>query len=305
MDIQSISVVIPTKMCVNNCPFCVSKMHDNEHKYSSFDKMKILKRLKYAENNGVNNLILTGTGEALQNKKFLELLLGFLNEKEVFFPNIELQTTGVFLNVFREVFAPMEISKYLLHEIIKKYDNLELLKGIGVNTISLSVSNIFDDERNMDLIGAPKHLRFILNDMISLLHENGFNVRLSLNMTNDYDIYLEDPLKIIERCSELGADQITLRRLYDGGTNGHEDKWVRSNRANDDLLNSLNHHIMEMGEMLYKLPYGAGVYSINGMSTVIDDDCMGKSNNDSLKYLILREDGKLYCRWDDRGSLIF
>ncbi len=49
------------------------------------------------------------------------------------------------------------------------------------------------------------------------------------------------------------------------------------------------------------------VYSVEGMSTVIDSDCMNskESNNDTLKYIILREDGKLYCRWDDIGSLIF
>ena len=41
------------------------------------------------------------------------------------------------------------------------------------------------------------------------------------------------------------------------------------------------------------------------MSTVIDDDCMSKDNNEALKYIVLRENGKLYCRWGDEGSLIF
>jgi len=59
------------------------------------------------------------------------------------------------------------------------------------------------------------------------------------------------------------------------------------------------------GKFLYRLPFGGKVYSINGMSTVIDDDCMSKENNESLKYVILRENGKLYNRWDDLGSLIF
>ncbi|GAG40875.1 unnamed protein product, partial [marine sediment metagenome] len=59
------------------------------------------------------------------------------------------------------------------------------------------------------------------------------------------------------------------------------------------------------GTPLYRLPYGPLVYSVMGMSVVLDDDCMSKENEDSLKYVILREDGKLYCRWDDKGSLIF
>jgi hypothetical protein len=46
-------------------------------------------------------------------------------------------------------------------------------------------------------------------------------------------------------------------------------------------------------------------YSIWGMSTVIDDNCMNKNELKKLKYVILRENGKLYCQWDDEGSLIF
>jgi len=41
------------------------------------------------------------------------------------------------------------------------------------------------------------------------------------------------------------------------------------------------------------------------MSTVVDDDCMSKETTKALKYVILRENGKLYSQWDDKGSLIF
>jgi hypothetical protein len=32
---------------------------------------------------------------------------------------------------------------------------------------------------------------------------------------------------------------------------------------------------------------------------------MATETSDTLKYIILRENGKLYARWDDEGSLIF
>ena len=32
MNIQSLSVVVPNKSCVNNCAFCVSKMHCDSYK---------------------------------------------------------------------------------------------------------------------------------------------------------------------------------------------------------------------------------------------------------------------------------
>jgi len=41
------------------------------------------------------------------------------------------------------------------------------------------------------------------------------------------------------------------------------------------------------------------------MTVVVDNDCMNKDNIENLKYVILRENGKLYCQWDDEGSLIF
>ena len=70
MNIQSISIVVPTKGCVNDCKFCVSKMHDSPYE-NHFDIMQIRKRLKFAINNGVNTCILTGTGEVFQNKRFI------------------------------------------------------------------------------------------------------------------------------------------------------------------------------------------------------------------------------------------
>ena len=48
---------------------------------------------------------------------------------------------------------------------------------------------------------------------------------------------------------------------------------------------------------------------MNGISTVVDDNCMDdatkREESDSYKYLILRPNCKLYSHWDDKGSLIF
>jgi len=80
-------------------------------------------------------------------------------------PNIELQTTGVMLY---------------------KKDNIYLLNRLGVNTISISVSDIFSDERNMEIEGVPEKLKFKLNELITFLKGFDFNIRLSLNMTTYY-----------------------------------------------------------------------------------------------------------------------
>lgn len=53
--------------------------------------------------------------------------------------------------------------------------------------------------------------------------------------------------------------------------------------------------------MVEPLPFGDR-YSVHGISTVIDVDCMKKERPQPGRYLILRENCRLYTRWDDQGS---
>jgi 2-iminoacetate synthase ThiH len=74
MKIQSLSVVVPAKKCVNNCPFCVSKMHNEDYEnmmysgnlyYNLYEK-DFIRRLDFARDNGCNTVMLTGDCEPLQ-----------------------------------------------------------------------------------------------------------------------------------------------------------------------------------------------------------------------------------------------
>jgi hypothetical protein len=307
MNIQTISIVVPTKGCVNKCPFCVSRMHENNYE-NSFDEFQITKRLKWAVMNGINTCIITGTGEALQNYHFLGRVADIFVKMNHPFPNVEFQTTGVMLYDFDENCTGKD------GKIVPHYYNIAMLRELGVNTISLSVSDIFEDINNLQIIGVSKKLEFYLNELILFLKNKGFNIRLSLNMLNKYDNFL--PSEIIARCKFLGADQITFRKMY-SADESEQSKWVKENKCSDKKLEHIKTYIQGkvfedregripgFGTFLYKLPFGASVYSIDGMSTVIDDDCMSKENNESLKYCILRENGKLYAQWDNEGSLIF
>jgi len=292
MNIQSISIVVSTHSCVNNCKFCVSKMHENDFE-NIFDYFQIEKRIKWAVNNGVNTCIITGTGEALQNTAFLGKLANVFKKMDFPFPNVELQTSGVMLNRTIETLDETPC-----------YPNINLLKSLGVNTISLSVSDVFNDDKNMDIIGTPDKLKFKLTELTSLVKEKGFNLRLSLNMTNSYDDVA--PFNLFRVFQILKSDQVTFRKLYHNGDMSFEQsKWVENNACKQKTLDDINVYIQENGKPLYKLPFGATAYSLNGMSIVIDDNCMSKDEYDKLKYVILRENGKLYCQWDDYGSLIF
>ena len=294
MNIQTISIVVPTIGCVNKFKYCISLMHDNPD-IKRVNDVQIEKRLKWAVMNGVNTCILTGSnGEILQNKPFLLQFANIFKKMDYPFPNVELQTSGVLLSE----------NLGLIRE------NIELLGfSLRVNTISLSVADIFDDKNNMDIIGTPKKLHFKLELLINLLKDMGFNIRLSINMSNIY--HSKFPIEILERCKELKVDQITFRKLFAENNNSESSKWVRFNKCDDEFINRIEHCIIGdntlpgIGTSLYELPFGAIVYSVMGMSVVIDKNCMNKSSLQNLKYVILRENGKLYSQWDDKGSLIF
>ena len=102
----------------------------------------------------------------------------------------------------------------------------------------------------------------------------------------------------------FGAHQLTFRMLYADGENS-QSAGIKGNNYLRYKLNELTEYIQKNGTKLYSLGYGATVYSINGISTVIDDDCMAQQSTENFKYLILRDNGHLYCRWNDLGSLIF
>lgn len=223
MNIQSISIVVPTKGCVNKCKFCVSRMHENPYE-NCFDRIQIEKRIKWAVMNGVNTCILTGTGEALQNYKFLSSLYKVFEKLNYPFPNVELQTTGVML---------MESAPGISDE--KFYPNISILKDLQVNTISVSISDPFDDENNMNIIGVSPRLKFKLIDLCKFIKEQGFNLRLSLNMTSVFNKIA--PEELFSKLKEFNPDQITFRKLWFNDRSLDQSKWIMENSCDLGTFN--------------------------------------------------------------------
>lgn len=294
---MNIQIVVPTKGCVNNCPFCCSKMHESPYE-TRFDPIQIEKRIKEAMIRGIGTCVLTGTGEVLQNPEFLTELEFIFKKLDHPFSNVELQTTGVMLMNYRE-YADGNNGN-----LVKKYYYIDLLKDLRVNTISLSVSDLFSDENNCSIIGISKKLQFKLSELISFLKNENFNVRLSLNMLNNLDN--KTPEEIFKYAKTLGADQISFKKMYYNNSSEYtQNDWIQKNMCAEETLQKIKDYVLKNGRHIYTLEFGAKVYSLHGLSTVIVDDCMAVTNTDIQRYIILRENGKLYCHWDDEGSLIF
>ena len=291
MNVQSLSICVPAS-CPNNCKFCVAHMHKEDYvnqieknkRFRDLYKEDFKKRLLFARDNGCNTVILTGNGEPLMNQKFLEDF-GEWNKNLLHpFYWIEVQTSGVLLN-----------DEYLRF----------LRNSVGITTISLSLSSIFNDEKNFEYNGTPEQLRFDLEKLCSEIKRYDFNLRLSLNMTDEYNDKSAE--EIFDRLKELGADQVTFRVLYKSSENPNspQNKWIEEHGCLSSIINRINNYIERNGQKLELLPFGAMRYAVRDISTVVDNDCISVETKDTLKYLVLRPDCKLYTKWDTKGSILF
>ena len=307
MKIQSLSVCVPAKHCINDCKFCCVKMCESQYKDQVTENLRFydlyendfIKRMEFARDNGCNTCMLTGDVEPQQNIPFLKAFGDMNRRLERPFRNIEMQTTGAFID----------------DEKLRFFRN-----HVGITTISVSVSCLNDDAKNIEIIGM-KDSNFNLKKLCSEIKRYDFNLRLSLNVTKNLVLEKGEPgeevgicvADVFYFCKELGADQVTFRGMYTSGNNTEQDKWIKENvtewedpHSIGGFFSILEHSIKAEGRYLDTLEYGSDRYSYEGMSVVLDTDCMSKGiNKDAVKYLILRPNCKLYSKWDDKGSLIF
>ena len=292
MNIQSFSIVVPNKECINKCPFCVSRMVNSniypnlmsiDHSTYDYNVREYLKRMKYVADSGCKTLMLTGTSEPQQNKQFLNtfaLLHEILGKP---FTNIEMQTTGVLLD--------------------KRPDYLRFLKNfVGVNTVAVSLSSIFK-EVNSGLIGNNVDVK----ELCRMLKDYGFNVRICCNLTKCFDNDESDPQFLLGFLKkDFYADQVTFRKMYVDSYYTEQGKWLERNKIDERYIKRLAKYLMQFPAACQTV-YGADIRYIGGMSVIFDDDCMGKKpkKDNTIKYLILRPNCKLYYSWDDPASLVF
>lgn len=290
MNIQSLSICVPGG-CPNDCKFCVSKMHRGDYT-NQLEKNKRFRhlyredykdRLKYARDNGCNALMFTGDTEPLANQRFVEDVAEMNKILDKPFRMLEIQTAGNFINE--------ETLRWMREEI-------------RISTISLSLSDMFNDDKNAEYNGMTEKTKTNIPSVCYEIKRYDFNLRLSLNMTDVYDeVTISD---IFSKAKELGADQITFRKLYTSGTDTPQDKWIAEHAVRESFWGELNAYVKKEGRKLERLPFGAVRYSVNEISVVVDDDCMSTATDkEDIKYLILRENCKLYTKWDDKGSLLF
>lgn len=305
MEIQSLSICCPsaTGKCINHCKTCTARQHTNpyKNKYDGshtecFDYWEdVKKRMIYAQKQGCQTLMLTGSNEPQQNRRWLETLYQVMQSLPEKFVNIEIQTTGALLD----------------------YDYIQFLKKFGVTTVAVSTFNIEDDVINREIEeSADKHLN--LEILCQRITSMGMTLRLCLNVTDyiladikaienpdEFD-FISEIDKLLERCEALGANQVTFRKMW-SANNTTEAEWIHQNCKFDEyIIKAVNESVTKQGTLINKLPYGAARYDFRGFSIVVDTDSMAKdTDNAATKYYIIREDGKMYSSWDSKASIVF
>lgn len=295
MKIQSLSIVVPTNKCINNCKFCCAHMEKENYKNQMDENLPFydlyqedyLNRLEFARDNGCNTVILTGNGEPQQNRSFLQKF-GTLNKMlEKPFRNIEMQTTGVLLD-----------ENYLRF----------LRNHVKVSTISLSISSL-NNEKNAEYNGTRKDIMIDIDKLCKLIKKYDFNLRISINLTDEFNDFFNYYNKIDKffdiLYNNLGADQITFRKLYVSKNNTIQDKWIKEHNLYYKYYEHLENYLKNNSVPIGILETGITKYKIGEMSVVLDEDCMSQSLKDTYKYLILRPNCKLYSLWNTKASLIF
>lgn len=253
-----------------------------------------VKRMIFAKENDANIMMITGDIEPLQNRHFLQTL-AMINKYVLpqrgcsAFNWIEIQTSAV---GFDEGYARF------------------LRNTVGVSVLSLSLSS-FDDEVNSIIVGMPKNMKVNIQKVCETAKKYDFTLRLSLNMSygmlcstgeKSYSTIIPE---IFWKAEQLGADQLTFRKFYADGDN-EQSKWIANSAVDDTFFVALHKYVKEKGKLIGVLPYGYNQYSVNGISVVIDEDCMNeaKAEKEASKYFVIRPDCKLYDGWN-KEDIIF
>jgi len=255
---------------------------ENNARYFDLYEKDYINRMAYARDNGCNSVMLTGDGEPLLNRDFLKFFTHCNRLLTKPFRQIELQTSGQTLNDECLCF---------------------LRSTVGVSVISLSISALDSiDNRNYN---NPINEQYWVDiaHLCSEIKQYDFTLRLSLNLTSWFsDVSVNE---IFTSAKNLGANQLLFRVLYEDGGDSAEEQWVRNHSCTLLKINEIREYITTNGRALNRLPFGAIKYSVEGISCVLDADCMHREVTEDLKYLVLQPDCKLYSHWSDVGSLIF
>ena len=287
MNIQTFSVVVGGMGCNARCPFCVSKMTQNQnvksHTWTDINQTRLQVAIRLAERCGCTTAMLTGKGEPTLHPEQINGYIPILSQR---FPIIELQTNGILL-------PQMEA-------------DLENWKIYGLTSVCISAvhwrrirNREIYSERYQDLERATK-----------MLQSAGLSVRWNITMLKGYVDSVEKVHRLISYAEEAGVEQLTIRPVRRPMYTAEDAKscivhrWVLEHEIPKWKLIQIRGSLVTSGVKVLDLPFGAEVYDIGGQNVTIADCLTGGDTTEQMRNLIFFPDGGLFHRWDLKGARI-
>ena len=313
LTIQTFSVVVGNSSCDGNCPFCVSHTTGFGEcpKKSPIDMLGLKKAMRLAEIGKCTTVLLTGKGEPLlfvdEMTQYLKAFYTRLQEGGGF-SFVEVQTNGLLLGEIARYF--MGGSRVALNTHAEKlYNALELWKGLGLDTIALSVVGINQvDNKKIYLNHRIDSEYPDLALTVKYLHMKGFNVRLCLMMHKGMVDNSESLKNVIDWCRDNKVMQCTARPLrkptnyvkVDGAESYLE--YIDKNGLTEEQEYEIHEWINQLegkgkARKLYPLAHGAQVYDIDGQNFCLSDCLTMDTDTNDIRTLIFWADGKITFAW--------
>jgi molybdenum cofactor biosynthesis enzyme MoaA len=284
MNANNLTISVPNKGCDKNCNYCISKITGDIKTDEALFSINLSKVQHFAKQCGVSSVLITGKGEPFLSPSYTECVCLRFSDYI-----LEVQTNG------------LQVKKLIEH------DDISLISHF--NIIAFSLDDI-------------KQFEFFKNTFEEL-DNLGIISRVTMNVTNNLENI--DLLEMIYACKTYKVRQFSLRDInypkkFNPKIGQKEREWIDKNnnkKIYQKLVEGLKHIIYD-GEgwdkdiydykypIIRKLPFGAIILDIDGISFTHFDYCVQESsNNEEIRSLIYQEDGHLYTSWNSKASIIF
>lgn len=210
---KSLQVLTPTRLCIFNCPFCISKSHRHQNNFANnYEKKHTLWKENFIailkKYQDLKYIVITGTNEPMQDEKVVEEIV-FLVKKNR--PDIQVEIQTRFYPQ-REIYRSIDLVAYS----ISSYNILPKIKPLGQkNRFVILLTDSFKDKSLKRIIEKlPKEVTQVTFKTLQI--SNGVNPKMDQwicqhrldnksyeNLKNDIAHYQgELSIRLDENCME-------------------------------------------------------------------------------------------------------
>jgi len=289
MKIQTYSVLVGSRACDAQCPYCVSKMTPSQGMGKNLIEpnwRNFAVGCRFAKDNDVSTVLLTGKGEPVL---FPDQITEFLKQLQSYgFSFIDLQTNGMKLLQQKEKYR-----SYLKHW----YE-------LGLTHVAVSIAH-YENEINREIF-QPRGSYIDLAELISYLHSFGLTVRLSCVMFRGGIDSVMEVEKIADFAKKHRAEQLSIRPVNkpEQGDDKKAEAWVSEHELTKEEIGVIKDFLEKRAKSLLPLMHDAVIYDLGGQNICLTNALTVNPSSEEVRQLIFFPDGRLRYDWQYPGAIL-